>query len=179
MAGHSVERFYKLHGYPKDFKDNKIVAAVAHAAESSNTNTTISVEQYQQVMEIFKKKNIFDQQTTTHHAMLAGKICLASDNVNNSTWVIDSDANDHICSNICLFTSYKLIFRDSEFIVIPDGTKVPILHTGTFQVFDLVLLNVLHISLFKYNLIFVKKFWSGLDCSMIFICTKCLLQSPL
>ncbi|XP_074356339.1 uncharacterized protein LOC141696022 [Apium graveolens] len=63
VAGHSVERCFKLHGYPPNFKfkDRKVAANVSvNSSGISNDNAVnsgISVAQYHQLMDLLNKQN--------------------------------------------------------------------------------------------------------------------------
>ncbi|XP_074343831.1 uncharacterized protein LOC141683044 [Apium graveolens] len=85
MAWHSLERCFKIHGFPPNFKGNKDkrVAAMAHnqqditdASDVQNLNTNqLSTEQYQQLMELLGKHSISEnkkENTISGHALLAG-----------------------------------------------------------------------------------------------------------
>lgn len=149
IVDHSVGICFKIHGYPTSFKENKdkrivVVASSINSSEitgsnegNSDQNTSIFVAQYQQLMELLNKQSLVsNSQTSQDHsdlAMLAGKTCLLVENFSKSEWLIDSDATDHICSYLSMFIKYKPV-RKYEFIVIPDGRQVPILHVGSVRI---------------------------------------------
>lgn len=113
-------------------------------------------------------------------AMLSGKICLLANAFSNGQWLIDSGATDHICSNLNMFISYKPVNGNNDYIVIPDGRQVPILHVGSVKIQDnLILHDVLHIPLFQFNLISVQKLCKDLNCTVLFDETKCVIQDHL
>lgn len=148
MQGHSIERCFKVHGYPPGFKfkDQRIVA-VSQLSDSGNEtggSSSFTQAQYNQFLEMFSKHQNADSGSSGHnkqedkgnnpHALLAGNICLLSKF--NMDWIIDSGATDHICSNIDLFHTYRTIDDSDKFITIPDGRKVQITHIG-----DVILQN--------------------------------------
>lgn len=69
MSGHSVDRCFKLHGYPANFKvsrDRRVVAVSLNTfsgdkSEKSDVNTSITVEQYQQLMDLLNKQYVSHQ----------------------------------------------------------------------------------------------------------------------
>ncbi|XP_056692751.1 uncharacterized protein [Spinacia oleracea] len=80
IQGHSVERCFKIHGYPPGFKtrDNK-TAAVSFGGDSnegettvpqSETNPVITMDQYQQLMDMLAKQQQ-SAGTGTNSAMMA------------------------------------------------------------------------------------------------------------
>ncbi|XP_056689877.1 uncharacterized protein [Spinacia oleracea] len=82
--GHSVERCFKIHGYPPGYKtarDNK-VAAVSFGDNSNNSvpelpqteaSPTITVEQYQQLMDMLSKQQQQNANTNPNLAMMAAR----------------------------------------------------------------------------------------------------------
>ena len=188
ISGHSVERCFKIHGYPPNFngnKDRKIAAAVSSNNASTDNNSelvSLSSTQYQQLMALLNNQSTGlgsndASQHHTDHALLAGKICLLADNAAKYGWLIDRGATDHICLELSLFCTYKPVTGKNEFIVVPDGRKIAIAHSGSDKVHDkLFLNNVLHISDFCYNLISVQKLCTDLNCSVMFNAQDCILQ---
>ncbi|KAL2893354.1 Retrovirus-related Pol polyprotein from transposon RE1 [Bienertia sinuspersici] len=107
-------------------------------------------------------------------ANIAG-ICLVSSL--HSSWIIDSGATDHICSNLDLFHSYVPYVGNCDTITIANGKRVKIQHIGmVFLDNGIVLKDVLHVCDFKYNLISTNKLCRDLGCSVTFTPTQCLLQ---
>lgn len=79
-----------------------------------------------------------------------------------------------------MFLSYKPVIRNSEFIVIPYGRQVPILHIGSVKLQDdTIFHNVLHIPQFQYNLISVQRLCTDMNCSMSFDGHICVIQDHL
>lgn len=188
ISGHSVERCFKIHGYPpnfKDFKTRKVaVVSVSNDQTSGDSNSaSISVAQYQQLMDMLSKNSQSastsqSAQDSSDHALLAGKICMLA--TKPSGWLIDSGATDHICSDLSSFHTYEPVLGKSETIVVPDGRHIPILHVGTVQLHkDIILQNVLHIPEFHYNLISVKRLCQDFGCSVTFNTDTCYLQDHL
>lgn len=183
-----MDRCFKIHGYPPHFKgskDKKVNAAVSlspsvDSGDNKADSPSISVAQYQQLMEILNKQHPSTSSQNSDHAMLAGKVCLMAENISKTGWLIDSGATDHICSNLSLFHSYKHVAGTSEFIVVPDGRQIPILHIGSVKVNEtLVLHDVLHIPSFQYNLLYVQRLCKDLQCSVQFNGHECILQDHL
>lgn len=62
-------------------------------------------------------------------------------------------------------------------VTLPNGSEVPITHTGVIHITDaLVLHNVLHVPDFHFNLISVSSLLRTLFCSAHFFADVCLLQ---
>ncbi|GAA0176288.1 transmembrane signal receptor [Lithospermum erythrorhizon] len=92
------------------------------------------------------------------------------------TWILDSVATDHICPHLSMFTSYQSL-SNLTYITIPNGTQISIKHIGTIFISPLLCLkNVLHISLFTYNLLSISKLTHDMQASVSFTHQLCLLH---
>ena len=91
------------------------------------------------------------QSLTFQHQTLSS----LSANLPLGSWIIDSGATTHVCSDLALFSSVSLV--SGVTVSLPNGAKEPITHTGTVHLSEsLVLLNVLHVPSFRFNLISVS-----------------------
>ena len=85
----------------------------------------------------------------------------------NDAWIIDSGASSHVCSDLHMFTT--LTHVSSVSVSFPNGTRVPITHTGTIHISaSLILYNVLHVPDFQFNLISVSCLVRSLRCAAHF-----------
>jgi len=92
-----------------------------------------------------------------------------------NSWIIDSDATDHVCTNLSAFTHYTKITH--VLINFPNGQNV------FAHYFELVqfstkfyLLDVLYVPQFKLNLISASKLSLQLKCTLTFNFTHCIIQ---
>lgn len=96
--------------------------------------------------------------------------------MNSSTWIIDSDATKHMCLDSKSFSSMSLL-KYSLTINLPNCQIIQVSYTGTICLFsDIILLNVLYVPNFKYNLMSVYKFFFKFQCRLLFTPNKCLVQ---
>lgn len=191
VPGHSMERCFRIHGFPPGFKGfkDKRVAALTHSNDvhDSDNNTSevkhdsISIDQFNQLMSLLQQQpsssraQAVDTQHTSGHALVACTYCLLSSS--NNTWLLDSSATDHICSTLTLFHSYSPTKTSDHHITIPDGRQIPVSHIDPVQLTkDIKLHNVLHIPDFEFNLISVHKLCHDLNCQIIFTHDSCFLQ---
>ncbi|KAL8134569.1 hypothetical protein AgCh_009551 [Apium graveolens] len=181
----SFPYFYLIH---KEMKDKRVAAIsvnnVGDQSLSSHSGAEgspqLSVSQYAELLELLNKKNQPPSQDHSEHALLAGKFCLLANTISKSEWLIDSGVADHICSDLSAFISYKPVTHSNEFILVPDGRQIQILHIGAVQVHkDMILQNLLHILDFHYNLISIKKLCKDNNTSVFFTADKCFLEDPL
>ncbi|XP_074342061.1 uncharacterized protein LOC141679463 [Apium graveolens] len=183
------DRCFKLHGYPPNFKNSKDKRLAAAAAigtsqtepqEIKTDSPTISVAQYQQLMELLSKQSVSDSQNQNDHALFADKLCLTAEKSDKGGWLIDSGATNHIRSDLSLFHNYKSVEGTKEYITIPDERKIPIVHTGSVTVHPgFVLHIVLHIPQFQFNLLSVQKICKDLNSTVVFNGNTCFLQDHL
>ncbi|KAL8151187.1 hypothetical protein V2J09_020995 [Rumex salicifolius] len=159
-GGYSIDRCWKLHDYPPG-KGPKILTS----------------QQYDILINLLNKS--LGNDSTTHAAFSAGNnFCLFSPN-NDSSWILNSGATDHITSNLKLFDSYSPMPKPT-FITLPIGKHAPISHTGSVHLSStLSLYNVLHVLDFHFNLLSISKLTKYLSSNIIFTPSICLLQAPL
>ena len=95
--------------------------------------------------------------------------------LHNDTWIIDSGASSHVCSDLAKFTSLTPV--DSVSVTLPNGSAVPITHTGTIHINDkLILFDVLLVPDFKFNLISVSCLVKTLGCAAHFFYHGCFIH---
>ena len=141
--GHTKENCYRLHGFPtnstRDNWNNKKVAAMVQADNSNNNQTAspkLTVDQYNDqlflllanmILKVFQQLRILMMTST---CLLAGKSCFLS--MSHSTWIIDSGATNHMCSDLSLFSSYTTVSDNIDnSITIPNENFIKIAHKGT------------------------------------------------
>ena len=188
IPGHSIERCFKIHGYPPGFQakqqqqhQRKGFAAMAQQDSADdapdNSNDTVSMEQYNHLLKLLSQQNIQPDSDNDNPklAMLAGNFCLLAGM--SHQWILDSGSTDHICPNLDSFISYDIVDDKDSFITIPDGTKVQVTHIGTVKVNDdLTLHKVLYVPQFQFRLISVNKLCADLKCNIIFSDDQCFIQ---
>lgn len=120
-----------------------------------------------------------DNNTNTPNSVhFAGMYGLFSNKL--STWIIDSDASDHICFDKSLFDSLKPLKGKSHLITIPNGKHVRVEYIGSVILGGkLVLSNVLYAPGFHFNLISVHKLAEELQCKIVFGSNNCYVQGTL
>lgn len=110
MNGHTVDRCYKLHGYPSKNRSHysKRVAALAtdvDVIENEDVeNTGLSMDQFNQLCMLLGKKEVpqeptpLDSVDTPSTANVAGNFCLPS-TFTHDTSIIDNGASNHMCNS--------------------------------------------------------------------------------
>ena len=191
--GHSIDRCYRLHGYPLGHrlhkpKNESITKGVLGAKPSShnaNKDDSTSVApsfnpaQYKQI------KALLNEGTPQSLANVAG-ICFSSSisatsfscfsTLLNSSWIIDTGATDHMISSSNFLTTCAPLV-DPIPIRLPNGDSV---HVSSSSSIDLTpalhLDNVFHVPAFNVNLMSISKLTQSLRCSVIFFPDFCVFQ---
>lgn len=113
-----------------------------------------------------------------------------SDNINNSSsacllgsvsdcvWIIDFGATQHMTYNKSLLFDIKPLLI-LYLVNLSNGYKVKVTCTSSLNFLSFTLHNVLYLPSFHYNLIYVYKLISQLDCIVTFTKHSCLLHAPL
>jgi len=103
------------------------------------------------------------QHAFTSHLVNHSSIDTHSQKSHSSSWIIDSGVTDHVASSLHWFKTHSKI--DPVVIHLPNGTTVTAhLH------------NVLYVSFFHFNLIFISKLVSTLCYSLTFVFDSCKIQ---
>lgn len=75
----------------------------------------------------------------------------------NITWILDTGATDHISSKKYMFNCLTKLLKPIS-VYLPNGNVAKVKHSGSISLCNsIVLRDVLHISHFTYNLLFVSK----------------------
>ncbi|KAF2293183.1 hypothetical protein GH714_038775 [Hevea brasiliensis] len=120
-------------------------------------NANISSIIQQELAKYMKGKMIMDSSTVANFSNFAGNEptkCLLSGNGKSfGTWIVDTGATSHICSDISLFShTYSPNFPSPVYL--PDGTKQFVKKISSVTLHPtLILRNVLHVPSFRYNLL--------------------------
>ena len=103
--------------------------------------------------------------------------CLSSlyTNLPHGSWIIDSGATTHVCSDLAMFNETNTVFGVT--VSLPNDTRVQITHTGTIPLsHSLILQDVLHVPSFKFNLISVSSLLKTNHCSSHYYVDSCIIQ---
>ena len=172
-TGHTVDKCYKLHGFPPGFKfKNK--PAMAHQVSSAFTP-----KQCQQLLALFGASN--SSLAITPHATgspMASTTCsctsanlamagmdfshsvFATQVVNRrayggNTWVLDIGATDHFVCSVDLLTSITAIRQ--SLVQLPNRESTQVTHIGTVVLSSsLILKNVFCVPSFSFNLLSIS-----------------------
>lgn len=184
--GHTIDKCYKLHGYPsgnKFSKGKKFVgnvqseesygqgidlvdgsSSVSDKVLNDSTNSGLSKEQFGQLMGLLSKlggqENVVYNEgagSAAYASMLVGKdLCLLAYG-DTHDWIVDSGASDHITPDLSRFDFYSPVSCPC-FITMPNCKRAEVQHIGTITISpDITLHHVLHVPDFQFNLLSVMK----------------------
>ncbi|XP_016186375.1 uncharacterized protein LOC107628080 [Arachis ipaensis] len=191
--GHLVDVCYKKHGMPPHLKQgnqsliNNMIAEEndekfsTTQGEASKGELEFTIEQKRALISLLQQPDMQQNQTNQIVALPSnqGIAYVMSLNVfKSNSWVIDSGATDHVSFSL---ESYQLYHQIKPIIVkLPDGTHISTSIAGTI-VFSkqFLLLDVLFIPQFKFNLISVSKLTKSLHCELVFDDMTCKIQDCL
>lgn len=189
LKGHTMDRCFKLHGYPnKNRSSHKRFATLADSdlsAKNEVENTGLSLKQFNHLCTLLGKQE--PSQENTHMEVLdspsaaniAGTFLLSSF-FSKDTWIIDSGASDHMCNSLLHLHNIRNIKGHTHEITIPDGSKVKVSQLGDIQITpQLMLTNVLFVPQFRFNLISVPKLCKDNNVHVLFTNEHCMVQDPL
>ncbi|XP_073138578.1 uncharacterized protein [Henckelia pumila] len=191
--GHTVDRCYKLHGFPPGHpkyksqqQQYKGSAAVAHGSSQSTAGESIfNQEQVKHLISLLNSQlhpdtgsSLVSQQqegepsVSCFHGIYS--LSIGSGAVLSSSWVLDTGATHLICCSLSSFLSHK---HFNSTVTLPNGSTVSVTHIGTvFLSHDLVLTDVLCIPQFWFNLLSISALTQNMSYSVTFSSHLCHIQ---
>jgi hypothetical protein len=213
FLGHTMDKCYKLHGYPTSYKPRSRVTYSANQVQEASQEEPIlqiTPDQCRQLLELIKPQvndnhdmscanQVGNVSPTQDHLFsnMAGNLSSpycsylnqqysvfspshlhSQIHIQNSVWIIDTGATDHMVSSISLFTS--ITSKVSKKVKLPNGQFVEVTHIGTVKISEsFILTNVLCVPSFSFNLISVSKLLCNVHCCIIFLSGHCFIQNLL
>jgi len=105
-------------------------------------------------------------------------ICCAIPNSSHGSWIVDTDASDHMTYDLTLFKTIKPLDIPIH-ITFPGGSLKLITHAGQVQPCPhLALHNVLYVPNFKFSFLSVHRLLNDLRLSALITPEKCTFQDP-
>ena len=90
------------------------------------------------------------------------------------TWIIDTGASCHVCSDLKMFFHTNTI--DNTAVILPGGSRISVTTSGTIQISTrLTLKDVLYIPDFKYNLLSISALTHNSTISVLFSSLACFI----
>ncbi|RVX00083.1 Retrovirus-related Pol polyprotein from transposon RE1 [Vitis vinifera] len=160
ILGHTVDRCYKIHGYPPGFRNrpnfrpngsrpNQMLPNSLHTNQLTLTDGStasaspppLTHDQHNQLLALLSLHNSsgssasFDDSNPLQQSIsnFTGILSLSpsSSTLNPSIWILHSGATHHVCTNSSMFHSIHSF--SSNTVTLPTGTKIPITGIGTIH----------------------------------------------
>lgn len=131
MHGHSLERCWKINGYPPNYRPNtwKKYGANKSSVAQTQPQTTEGTSEPKLTQEQYNKLMCLPSKQLNQDKDKDNSLEASAHNVSKtSKWILDSGASDHISCDITLFKNYKPINNVQNNVTIPNGTSVKIKH---------------------------------------------------
>lgn len=205
IPGHTVDKCYKLHGYPPGYKPRPKVQPINQISSTTMTSGTTpssheanqpkkeyTTEELQGLFQQWISKlptGMFNNSATSIATSVSaedtshfpgGIYCLSiscppHELFNSTEWVVDSGVTCHICSKKNCFTS-PIHPIPTSLIILPDGSHYTVSLGGEVQLGDcLMLRNVLFMPELHFNLMAASK-TTDLDFDVHFSKTHAIIQ---
>jgi hypothetical protein len=186
---HIVDNCYRKHGFPPNYGRNASVNNTAAEEQDNddaksykgtgNDSYSFTKDQYERLINLLQASSIGAGSSSTaqvnavqhHHSGIAYSLS----NSTYGSWIIDSGASDHICSNLALFDKHHAIAPIQ--VKMANGTISYAKIAGTVKLFDdFYVHNVLLVPEFSLNLISVPKLTQSSSCTVVFNGVNCFIQ---
>lgn len=155
MLGHTIDKCYKLHGYPPGYKPRQ-------KTQNISTNQISSKED----------KDKDSGSGGTCHSSFVNTLFNPKD-----SWIVDSGASQHIYSNANLFIRIKPIKHGT--VCLSNGTHITISMSGDIQLCSsLVLKDVLFVPQFNCNLLSISALIKNTYLIVSFFENHFIIQDP-
>ncbi|GJX71737.1 ribonuclease H-like domain-containing protein [Tanacetum coccineum] len=191
LNGHTVDKCYKIVGYPKHIKkkwanntnqrgNNNISSnnSVASSSEGTNGLPQFTPEQIQQLLNMVNSKN-----TKNVHANMAGTLFCSNTKTLfkvykiEKGWIINSGANQHMVTSLDNLENVIDISDLNLQIDHPNGTTAYIKKVGNLKLSDTITLyDVLYVPEYTVNLLLVHKLARDSKLFIGFDEYKCYIQ---
>ena len=94
----------------------------------------------------------------------------------HDSWVIDTGASCHVCSNLKMFSQTQTITNTT--VTLPDGTRIAVTTSRTIVLTDNLILNpVLYVPNFHFNLLSISALTKNTSISVLFSSSSCHILS--
>ena len=149
--GHVRDTCFRLHGYPDWYKEYKARTHAANMAETPLQTTSTHAA----VPPASTPSNVIDAAHFAHLEHFAGILSsfafTTQDSSNIGTWIVDTGASTHMCSDFSLLVNPAIVTSPMH-VSLPDGSQVSVQYSGTV-VLSLLLNSIMFFTSPSSNLI--------------------------
>ena len=197
--GHTVDKCYKLHGFPPGFKSKaKVVSTKAQVNQATSViNQTVGSSPGESSLSSLTNSQC-QQLIALLNSQLQGNLRVSPELpqpgasvanfsgiifsslsfnsvISSNTWILDTGATHHVCCSLNSFDSVIPTFN--SFVTLPNGNSVPVKNTGSIRLLpSLTLSNVLFVPDFFFNLISISALTKTHQISINFLSDSYVIQ---
>ncbi|KAL5560246.1 hypothetical protein UlMin_036457 [Ulmus minor] len=202
--GHTIDKCYKLHGYPPGFRfkngtilgntnrfsqGSSSVSSAKHMANQSGTLSnqiddssdpvtnvsSMSSSQCQQLIAMLSNQLISTPQVSNEQPVVS-IFTRTFAFIPSNTWILNTSATHYVCYDKTLFESFEPDAITS-YVTLPNGQKASIDRIDKVRVSSFILLDrVLFVPSFKCNLVSISALSKFSNCALIFSADGCIIQ---
>ena len=185
--GHTIERCFKLHGFPPGWKKGGNLSQGELGANWNRAHHTASEKELPvvdtQALDKYNSKlKLSGGPSSTQGSSTNSSYHATSQGIKpvqpyaHKSWIIDSGATNHMTGASNLFTSYTPCSGKDK-VRVADGSMVPITGRGSIRCTKTLSLSpVLHVPDFPINLLSVSSITKSLNCRGWFDPSHCAFQ---
>ncbi|XP_052622581.1 retrovirus-related Pol polyprotein from transposon RE2 isoform X2 [Lactuca sativa] len=200
IKGHTIEKCYKIIGYPKDFRlrnetnnqnnfvknfSANITTTSSGSASTNNFSGSIgdsefhqlTKDQYFKLLQLIGDKQVNEEASVS--ANMAGTCLFQAFNsfVGSQRWIVDSGANQHMIASESLLHDTVDVSKLDLLVCHPNGTSAKIEKIGNMNLSNsLTLFDVFVVPDFNVNLLSVHKVCKDSNCKVVFNEHNCKIQ---
>lgn len=196
LKGHSIEKCFKLIGYPKEYKpksdfNNTNINFSGNTTSFNNSECVnnyvssdtskssdchfLTSEQYNQFIRLDNENQRMEDGYVIVNANVAGIACNSF--FNFQSWVVDSGANQHMTASESLLHDTVDVSNLNLIVCHPNGSTAQINKIGNMQLSNsLILFDVFVVPDFNINLLSVHKLCKDSKSEVVFNEHKCIVQ---
>ena len=137
------------------------------SSTSTPAPSELTPEQYNKLLALLSK---FESNGSSVHLASTILTCLSP------SWIINSDASNHIYTSFSFFSSYSTIHKGIS-VQLPDGSHAPMTHIDIVHCSSsLIVKDAFHIPSFKFNLLSISQLTKSSNCYVLFSSSQCIFQ---
>ncbi|WVZ80039.1 LOW QUALITY PROTEIN: hypothetical protein U9M48_027554 [Paspalum notatum var. saurae] len=182
--GHKIERCFKLHGFPQDWKKGKTQPGRNRGGNWNKANHTASERELPvvdaQALEKYNSKlKLSEDPSSTHGSFTAASFQATSQGIKNAqvytprSWIIDSGATNHMTGASNFFTHYTPCSGKDK-VRVADGSLALIIGRGSIKCTKTLSISpVLYVPNFPINRLSVSSITKSLNCRGWFVPSRC------
>ncbi|KAG5610653.1 hypothetical protein H5410_021934, partial [Solanum commersonii] len=148
-AGHSIDKCYRIHGFPPDFKFTEqrkfqtlannayhVVEKVDQGGNGFSNVKTLTWENMGELLQLLQQFKLGQQSDNN------AKATMSANCANINSWILDSGASEHMTFNKHLLSNFKSL-GNPIMVTLPNSHKVKVTHDGSVTLLpNLILHNV-------------------------------------